>query len=195
MESEDVIRVAGLDKYGVKQEDLEIILDELPAYALIDNKGQMAESRDYPFTEDGILDEDEKPDQIGREGESRLNIGYDDLQYHLAGMVGKGSFNVPDDQRLDLPEENQEEALGALFGASYAVFRKNVMETGFPADHATFNQDIESQEERQRFLEEGAYEIQGEVMGPWGYDHELMNDVMDVNTALEVYNEVVDQII
>lgn len=195
MAHNNMIQVAGLVEYGIEKDDIDVILDELPAYASVNNKGQMAESRDYPFTGDSILEEDEKPNQVGREGESSLSIAYDDFQYHLAGMVGEHEFNVSEDQRLDLPEENQEEALGALFGASYAVFRNQVMEEGFPADHDSFEQDIESQEERERFMDEGAYEIQGEIMGSWGYDHELMNEVMDAEQALDTYNEVADQIV
>ena len=69
------------------------------------------------------------------------------------------------------------------------------MEEGYPAEHASFEQDINSQEERERFFEEGAVEIRGEIMGSWGYDHEKMNEVMDASVALEAYNDVAEEIL
>lgn len=197
MNHNSVVQVAGLEEYGIGKDNIDIMLEELPAYTIVDNKGQMgdSDSLESPFSSDGILDDDEKPNQVGREGESRLTIGYSDFEVLFAGMAGEGNFNVSEDQRLDLPEENREEALGALFGASYAVFRNQVMEEGLPAEYDSFEQDIESQEERERFMDEGAYEIQGEIMGSWGYDHELMNDVMDTQQALETYNDVADQLV
>ncbi len=191
----DLIQVTDFEEYGLEQEDVEVMLDVMPMYGIVENKGQLGEQQDYHFSEDGILEDDEKPEQVGREGESSLGFAYDDFQYHLAGMIGEGSFNVKKEEQLNLPEYSQKEAAGALFGASYALFRNQVMEEGFPADHASFNQDIESDEERERFLEEGAYEIEGEVMGPWGYDHEMMNEVIDPDTALEVYNQVAEKLV
>ena len=184
-----------LDEHGVEEDDLETMLDVMPMYGFVDNKGQLDDSEEYPFTEEGMLDDDEKPDSVGREGESELGLAYDDFQYHFEGMIDGESFsNVSDDEILDLPEENTREAAGALFGASYALFRDEVMEDGYPAEHNSFEQNIDSQEGRERFLEEGALEIQGEVMGPWGYDHEKMNEIMDPDTALEAYNDVAEQL-
>lgn len=34
----------------------------------------------------------------------------------------------------------------------------------------------------------------GEVMGPWSYDRERMNQVMDADVALEVYQDVAEEI-
>jgi len=185
-----------LEEYGVGEDDLETMLDIMPMYGFVDNKGQLDDSMESPFTEDGILDDEEKPDQVGREGESELGFAYDDFQYHFEGMIDGESFsNISEDEILDLPEENRKEAAGVLFGASYALFRNQVMEEGYPAEHDSFEQDIETQEERERFLEEGAVEIEGEVMGPWGYDHERMNEVMDADTALEAYNDVAEEIV
>lgn len=195
MSSENVVQLAELEEYGIEKDDIDIILDELPEYASVRNKGRLAESKDAPFSSDGMLDEDEKPNQVGREGESSISIGYSDFEVLLAGMAGERDFNVSEDRRLDLSGENKEEALGALFGASYAVFRRDVMEEGFPADHDSFEQDIGTQDEKERFMQEGAYEIQGEVMGSWGYNYEIMNEIMDAEQALETYNEVVDQIV
>lgn len=195
MNLENISIAFNLEKHAVEEENVETVLNLLPDYALVDNKGQLAEdSRTYGLDE-GILEEDEKPEQVGREGESRLKIGYDDIQYHLAGMAGEGDFSVEEGERLDLPEENKEEALGAVFGASYAIFRYSVMEEGFPADHGTLTQDIETEEEKQKFLEEGAYEIKGTAMGPWGYDNEKLNEIMDTEQALQTYNEVAEQIL
>lgn len=195
MDSESAIETANLKEYEIEKDNLKLLLNELQDYAGITNKGQLAESRDYPFSEDGMLDEEEKPDQVGREGESSLSIGYSDFEVLFGEMVGELDYNLSDDRKLDLPEDKQKEAAGALFGASYAIFRHQVMKEGFPAEHDTFRQDIDSQEERERFLEEGAHEIRGEIMGPWGYDHEIMNEVMDSEQALETYKEVAEEII
>lgn len=188
--------VPKLDDYGINENDLETMLDVMPMYGQVDNKGQLDDSIESPFTDDGMLDDEEKPDQVGREGESELNFAYDDFQYHFEGMIDGESFsNISDEEILDLPVENRTEAAGALFGASYALFRNQVMEEGYPAEHASFEQDIDSQDERERFLEEGAVEIKGEVMGPWGYDHERMNEVMDANVALKAYNDVAENLL
>jgi len=197
MNPDSIVELDTLEKYGIEQEDIDTLIDELPAYSFITNTGQLSESQwgDRPYSNDSILDEDEKPEHLGREGESQLGVGYSDFEVLLAGMAGEGNFNVSEDQRLNLPERNKEQALGALFGASYAVFRQNVMENGFPAEHGSFEQDIETQDERERFLQEGAYEIEGDIMGPWGYDHQIMNEIMDAEQALETYNQVTDMII
>lgn len=184
-----------LEQYDMGTDEVETVLEELPEYAVIENKGQLAESIDYPFDSEGALDSDEVPEPRGREGESSLGIGYSDFEVLYTGMAGEGSFNVSEDQRIDVPEENQEEALGALFGTSYALFRYDVMEGGLNADHSTFKQDIESQEEKETFMEEGGMEIQGEIMGAWGYDHELMNEIMDPEQALESYHTTADQLV
>lgn len=185
-----------LDEYGIDGDDLETMLDVMPMYGFVDNKDQLDDSEEYPFTEDGILDDEEKPDQVGREEESELSFVYDKFQYHFEGMIDGESFsNISDDELLDLPEENRRGAAGALFGASYALFRNEVMEEGYPAEHDSFEQDIDSQDERERFFEEGAVEIKGEVMGPWGYDYEKMNEVMDADVALEVYNDVAEEVL
>ncbi|WP_414837448.1 hypothetical protein ACK3SF_04205 [Candidatus Nanosalina sp. VS9-1] len=197
MNSESLTQIADLghlEQYGMGADDVEAVLDELPEYAVIENKGQLAESSDYPFDSEGALDADEVPEPRGREGESSLGIGYSDFEVLYAGMAGERDFNL-DAQMLDVPEENTEEALGALFGTSYALFRYEVMEGGLPADHSTFRQDIDTQEEKEKFLEEGAVEIQGEIMGPWGYDHDLMNEVMDAQQALESYHTTADQLV
>ena len=195
MTVENVAQVADLKEYGINTDDLEVLINELPEYSYVKNKGRLDDSREYSLSRDEILEDDEKPDQVGRDGESSLGVGYSDFEVLLAGMVGEGNFNVSEDQRLHLPEENQQEALGALFGASYAIFRYNVMEEGFPADHDSFEQEINSQEERERFFEEGAYEIQGEIMGSWGYDPKIMTEVMDPEQALETYNKVVEELV
>jgi len=196
MELSVVHGVPILDQYRIEEDDLETILDVMPAYGFVENKGQLGDSQEHSFTEEGMLDDEEKPDQVGREGESELSFAYDDFQYHFEGMIDGESFsNISDDEVLDLPEENRREAAGALFGASYALFRNQVMEEGYPAEHASFEQDIDSQGERERFLEEGAVEIKGEVMGPWGYEHERMNEVMDADVALEAYNDVAEEVV
>ncbi len=184
-----------LEQYGTGREDVETMLDELPEYAVVENKGQLGESRDYPFDSEGALDSDEVPEPRGREGESSLGIGYSDFEVLYAGMAGEKDINISEDQGLDVPEENTEKALGALFGTSYALFRYDVMENGLSADHSTFKQDIETQEERERFMEEGAVEIQGEIMGPWSYDHDIMNEVMDPRQALDTYNSVAEELL
>lgn len=195
MKSSVVQDIPILDEYKIEENDLETMLDVMPMYGIVDNKGQLGDAEEYPFTEDGMLDDEEKPDKVGREGESEMSFAYDDFQYHFAGMIDGESFsNTSEDEILDLPEENRREAAGALFGASYALFRDEVMEEGYPAEHQSFKQNIDSQEEREKFLEEGAVEIKGEVMGPWGFDHEKMNEVMDADTALEAYNDVAKQI-
>lgn len=198
MESDSITQNADLghlEQYGMGADDVETVLDELPEYAVVENKGQLGESRDYPFDSEGALDSDEVPEPRGREGESSLGIGYSDFEVLYTGMAGEGNFDVPEDQRLDLPEEKQEEALGALFGTSYALLRYDVMENGLSADHSTFKQDIETQEEKERFMEEGAVEIQGEIMGSWSYDHEIMNEIMDSEQALESYHTTADQLV
>jgi hypothetical protein len=188
--------VSMLDEYGINESDLETMLDLMPMYGSVDNKGQLDNSTESPFTEEGILDEEEKPAQVGREGESELSLAYDDFQYHFEGMIDGESFNnISEDEVLDLPEANRTEAAGALFGASYALFRNQIMEEGYPAEHDSFEQDIYSQDERERFLAEGAVEIEGEVMGPWGYDHDRMNEVMDADVALKAYKNVAEEML
>jgi|APHM01.1.fsa_nt_gi hypothetical protein len=196
MEVHEVSDIQLLNEYEIEQEDLKTMLDVMPMYGFVDNKGQLEDSNEYPFGEDGILDDDEKPDNVGREGESELRFAYDDFQYHLEGMIDGESFsNISDDEVLNLPEEDRKEAAGAVFGASYALFRNQVIEEGYPAEHAEFKQDIQSQEEKRRFLEEGSFEIQGAVIGPWGYDHERMNEVMDADVALKAYNDVAEELV
>jgi len=183
-----------LEEYEISEDNLETMLDVMPMYGSVNNKGQLDDSVESPLTGGGMLDDEEKPDQVGREGESELTLGYSDFEVHYAGMIDEESFsNISEDEILDLPEENRREAAGALFGASYALFRNQVMEEGYPAEHSSFKQDIESQEERESFLEEGAIEIKGEVMGPWGYEHEKMNEIIDADTALKAYNDVAQE--
>lgn len=184
-----------LEQYGMGVDEVETVLEELPEYAVVENKGQLDESENYHYGSGGTLDDDEVPEPRGREGESSLKIGYSDFEVLYSGMAGEANFDVSEDQRLDVPAENQEEALGALFGTSYALFRYEVMEGGLPADHSTFKQDIETQEERERFMEEGAVEIKGTIMGPWGYDHDIMNEVMDPEEALESFHTTADQLV
>lgn len=196
MNSERIAQVDSLEEYGIKGEDIDSILSELPEYSFVKNTGQLNERNNRPYNNnEDLLDDDEKPEHLGREGESQLGVGYSDFEVLLAGMAGEGNFSVSEDQKLDLPEERKEEALGALFGASYAVFRHDVMENGFPADHDSFEQNIDTQEERESFLKEGAYEIEGEIMGSWDYDHQIINEIMDGEHALETYNKVADLII
>jgi hypothetical protein len=188
--------VSMLDEYGINESDLETMLNVMPMYGSVNNKGQLDDSIESPFTEEGMLDDEEKPDQVGREGESELSLAYDDFQYHFEGMIDGESFNnISEDEVLDLPEANRTEAAGALFGASYALFRNQIMEEGYPAEHDSFEQDIYSQDERERFLAEGAVEIEGEVMGPWGYDHDRMNEVMDADVALKAYKNVAEEML
>jgi hypothetical protein len=185
-----------LEEYDVEKDDLETMLDIMPMYGFIDNKGQLDDSIESPYTDDGMLDEEETADHVGRDGESELSFAYDDFQYHFEGMIDGESFsNISEDELLDLPKENSREAAGALFGASYALLRDQVMEEGYPAEHASFEQNIDSKEARERFFEEGALEIKGEVMGPWGYSHEKMNEIMDADIALKAYNDVAGEII
>jgi hypothetical protein len=66
---------------------------------------------------------------------------------------------------------------------------------GHPAEHSSFKQEIDSEEERAKFFEEGEYEIKGEIMGQWGYDHELMNEVMDPDQALETYHNMAEELV
>lgn len=188
--------MSAIEDQDIKSNNIETMLNVMPLYGFVNNKGQLDDSPEYQFDQDELLDDDEKPEQVGREGESELGFAYDDFQHHFEGMIDGESFsNVSDDEILDLPEENRREAAGALFGASYAIFRNEILEQGYPADHASFKQNIDSQEQRERFLEEGAVEIQGEVMGPWGYDHDKMNEVMDAEIALKVYNDVAEEIL
>ena len=188
--------MSAIEDQDIKSNNIETMLDVMPLYGFVNNKGQLDDSPEYQFDQDELLDDDEKPEQVGREGESELGFAYDDFQHHFEGMIDGESFsNVSDDEILDLPEENRREAAGALFAASYAIFRNEILEQGYPADHASFKQNIDSQEQRERFLEEGAVEIQGEVMGPWGYDHDKMNEVMDAEIALKVYNDVAEEIL
>jgi len=194
MELSDAQGIPVLDQYGIGQRDLETMIDVMPLYGFVKNKGQLDDSEDYLISDEGLLEDDEKPGRFGRDGESELTFAYDDFQYHFEGMIDGESFGISDDEVLELPEEDRDEAAGALFGASYAFFRSQVMEEGYPAEHATFRQDIDSQDGRKRFLEEGALEIEGEVMGPWGYDHEKMNEIMDAGTALRAYNDVAEEI-
>jgi hypothetical protein len=185
-----------LKEYGISESDLETLLDVMPMYGRVNNKGQLDDSEKSPFTDDGILDSEEKPEKVGRKGESELSFGYDDFQYHFERLIdGESSGNVSDDEVLDLPEENRREAAGALFGASYAVFRNQVAQEGYPAEHHSFEQDIESHDEKKLFFEEGALEIQGEIMGSWGYDHETMNEIMDADAALKAYNSVAEEML
>lgn len=195
MVSDGILQLPSLEQHNIQQNDIETMLEVLPDYGMVKNKGQLEEQRNYSLGNEGFLEEDEKPKPVGRTGESSLKIAYDDFQYHFAGMTGQGEFNVPDHEKLNIPEENTDQALGALFGASYALFRDEVITNGHPADHSEFKQDIETQEERDAFFDEGAYELQGEVMGQWGYDHKTMNEIMDAEEALNVYREVTDQIV
>lgn len=195
MSAIDLDRVSEVAGYDIREDDIAVMLDELPEFVQVDNKGQLDEPRDSPYSGGDVLDDDEMPERIGRKGESSLRVQYSDFEVLFAQMAGEVDYNQPTDHRFDLPEENREEALGALFGASYALFRDLVLNEGHPAEHSSFEQEIDSEEERAKFFEEGEYEIKGEIMGQWGYDHELMNEVMDADQALETYHNMAEELV
>lgn len=195
MSFDEIVRVSGLEEHGLDGSDVEALMNVMPEYAVVKDVGEIGEEKSSHYSGHEMLDEGEVPGQRLREGESRLRIGYSDFEAHLADMAREVEFDVSDEERLDLPDGNREEALGALFGASYAFFRHRVAKDGIPVSHTSFSQELENQDDIERFLQEGSYDIRGEIAGGWGYDHQLMNEIIDVDTALEAYNDVAEEII
>lgn len=211
MGSNEFFRMCGLEDYELDEVDMKHMFDLIAEYASVDNVGdledpdnhgsveenlhqqnfQIGDPENYPFTGDDLLEEEEKPGDTGRKGESRLSIDYEFFQY-LACTVGETKFEISEHQKIDLPEEIEAEALGALFGASYAVFRNYVIDNGLSAENESIEQSIESEKEREMFLIEGAVEIKSEIKNLTDSNYGILSDMMDIDEAFDAYKKGFD---
>lgn len=178
----ETVEASGLEQYGITEESVETVISDFTDYFSVRHTGKTQENT-YDTEH---LDSDEIPERIGREGETRVNLGLDDLQYLFADRVKNN--------RYDLPETDTRDAFGALFGASYALKRHLIAENGFTEEsYEEFKDDIQNNQELKNFLESGAYEIRRDIMGDQGYNYEKLTEIMNPETALEAYNDIVQE--
>lgn len=182
LEAEEVIDTAGLEKHDLDIDSVNTLVDDFTDFIVTKNTGK-AKSSTYGTDN---LHRDEMPDTEGREGETQVRMSFDDIQYFFRDQLAEDAYG--------LPQENTEEAFGALFGASYALQRQQIAENGFSEDSPVqMEKDIEDDEQFQRFMEAGGYEIRMNLIGDSGLDYELLEEQMSYEQAMETYDEVLTE--
>lgn len=180
----DTLKAAELDDLGLEEQSVQLMLEDFTDYLVTEHTGRNRKNR-YGTEH---LDSDEIPDRKGREGQTHINMSFDDIQYLFDDRVAANSYG--------LPEEGSENAFGALFGASYALKRHRIAQRDSFSEESQieFKDSIENDHQLRNFMEAGAYEIRRKIMGDQGYDYPELQNIMNPEAAMEAYNEIVQEV-